>query len=168
MKDKLIQLNNIIYWSILLILSFSMIVYGVAKPIQFQDFTDANTLNVSKGHQVMWTFYSYSKTYVIILGLFEIVGGVALLFNRTRLFGCFLLTTILVNIILQDYFYDVLALKAAIYYQILLFIILIYDYKKLKLVMQALFKRSEKKVHYFVIILAVLVALLCKYLETKM
>ena len=88
------------------IVSGSMLVYGIAKPIQFQNFTPADHSSLSEGHQLMWKFYSYTKAYPIIIGVFEVIGAISMLFNRTRVFRCFLLTIILGNIIVQDYLYD--------------------------------------------------------------
>jgi len=60
------------------------------------------------------------------LGVLEMLGGILMLLRRTRLIGCLLVTSILVNVILQDIFYgvNVGALKAAIIYQLLIFAIL--------------------------------------------
>jgi uncharacterized membrane protein YphA (DoxX/SURF4 family) len=104
----------------------SMLLYGIGKPTQF-----SNTIILQKtvkdltGMELMWAFYGYSKTYAIVIGLFEIIGGLLLLINKTRVAGAIILTAILFNVILQDIFYGVNrgALKAAIIYQVLLIII---------------------------------------------
>ena len=81
---------------------------------------------------LMWAFYSYSKTYAIIIGLFEISGAILYLIPKTRLFGGLILSCILINIILQDYFFkvDVGALANAILFQLLIFITFIKHRKK--------------------------------------
>jgi len=78
----------------------------------------------------MWAFYGYSKPFAITLGILEITGGILMLIKRTRLVGCLLVTSILVNVILQDIFYSVNigALRAAIIYQF--FIIIIFWFNK--------------------------------------
>jgi len=159
--------SEIIYWTLLFTLAFSMIVYGLAKPIQFQDFGTSIHSQVSEGHQVMWTFYSYTKGYPIIIGLFEVIGGLALFFRRTRLFGLLLLSILLLNIILQDYFYDILAIKSAIFYQLIALILLAYDYKKVQIIVRALFTPTQNKPKWLYLAIAFVLAIALKYIETK-
>ncbi|MCD0457482.1 hypothetical protein LPB85_18750 [Chryseobacterium sp. LC2016-27] len=116
----------------------------------------------------MWTFYSYTKAYPLIIGFFEIVGGVLLLFNRTRIFACLLLTTMLINIIIQDYFYQISALSSAIFYQILILIILLFDHDKVKNVVLELFKNQKKNRDLILLIIALILSFGVKYLETRM
>jgi uncharacterized membrane protein YphA (DoxX/SURF4 family) len=104
----------------------SMLLYGIGKPTQFSNtiILQKNVMDLT-GMELMWAFYGYSKAYAIIIGIFEIIGGLLLLINRTRIAGAIILTTILFNVILQDIFYGVNqgALKAAIIYQVLLLIV---------------------------------------------
>ena len=144
-----------------------MIVYGVTKPIQFSDFSNSTNVNVSEGHKIMWSFYSYSLIYPLIIGFFEILGGISLLSNRSRIFGCILLTIILSNIIIQDYIYEIVALKSAIFYQILVVIILFFDKEKLKRVIKVLFTTSKFSKNLILIIIALIIALFVKYYETR-
>ena len=163
-KEKLLYF---IYWTAIFVVSGSMLVYGIAKPIQFKDFSPTENSTLSPGHQVMWTFYSYTKVYPIIIGLFEAIGAVALLFNRTRIFGCLVLTIILSNIIIQDYLYDVFALSTAIFYQILVLLILAFDHKHLKILAETLFKALPKKRNFIIIGLSLLFALVVKFFEGR-
>lgn len=113
----------------------SMLLYGLGKPTQFD-----NTIFLQKkvadlrGMELMWAFYGYTKTYPIIIGVFEIIGGLLLVGDKTRIAGAGILTAILLNVILQDVFYGVNegALKAAVIYQ---FLILIIFYRKRKLLL---------------------------------
>ena len=164
LKEKI---QYTIKWTIIFIVSISMIVYGVTKPIQFSDFSNSTNVNVSEGHKIMWSFYSYSLTYPLIIGFFEILGGISLLSNRSRIFGCILLTIILSNIIIQDYIYEIVALKSAIFYQILVLIILFFDKEKLKRVIKVLFTTSKFSKNLILIIIALLIALFVKYYETR-
>ncbi len=144
-----------------------MIVYGLAKPFQFHGFDKSVNSDLSEGHKLMWTFYSYSLAYPIIIGVLEVLGGISLLFNRTRVFGCILLTIILSNIIIQDYIYSIMALQSAIYYQVLVFIILIFDYDKVKTLIQELFKTKERKRNLLLVLVAFVISILFKYIETR-
>lgn len=156
-----------VYWTAIFVVSGSMLVYGIAKPIQFQNFAATSNSNLSEGHQVMWTFYSYTKAYPIIIGVFEVIGAVAILFNRTRVFGCILLTVILSNIIIQDYLYDVFALSTAVFYQILVLLILVFDYEKVKKVLSELFNPQAKNRHFVLLFVALVFALLIKFFESR-
>ena len=164
LKEKI---QYTIKWIIIFIVSISMIVYGVTKPIQFSDFSNSTNVNVSEGHKIMWSFYSYSLTYPLIIGFFEILGGISLLSNRSRIFGCILLTIILSNIIIQDYIYEIVALKSAIFYQILVVIILFFVFLKLKRVIKVLFTTSKFSKNLILIIIALIIALFVKYYETR-
>ena len=164
LKEKI---QYTIKWTIIFIVSISMIVYGVTKPIQFSDFSNSTNVNVSEGLKIMWSFYSYSLTYPLIIGFFEILGGISLLSNRSRIFGCILLTIILSNIIIQDYIYEIVALKSAIFYQILVVIILFFDKEKLKRVIKVLFTTSKFSKNLILIIIALIIALFVKYYETR-
>lgn len=164
-KEKLFYL---IYWVIIFTVSGSMIIYGIGKPLQFENLANSTNANLSEGHKIMWTFYSYTKAYPLIIGFFEIVGGVLLLFNRTRIFACLLLTTMLINIIIQDYFYQISALSSAIFYQILVLIILLFDYDKVKNIVQELFKNQNKNRHIILLIIALILSFGVKYLETRL
>ena len=167
MKIPQEKLLYFIYWTALFVVSGSMLIYGLAKPIQFQDFSPTANSNLSEGHQIMWTFYSYTKVYPIIIGVFEVIGAVAILFNRSRVFGCILLTIILSNIIMQDYLYDVFALSTAVFYQFLVLLILLCDFKKVKNLMFQLFKSQQRNRHFLMMILALMTALIIKFFESK-
>ena len=162
-KDRL---RFLLYWTAIFIVSGSMLVYGIAKPIQFQNLTPADHSSLSEGHQLMWKFYSYTKAYPIIIGVFEVIGAVSMLFNRARVFGCFLLTIILGNIIVQDYLYDISALNSAIFSQFLVLVILIFDFEKVKIIMRNLFTLEIRKINKLLLRLALLMALFIKFFET--
>lgn len=167
MKISRETIGYLFYWTIIFVVAGSMVAYGLGKPVQFQGFEKSVNSNLSEGHQLMWSFYSYSLAYPIIIGVLEILGGIFLLLNRTRIFGCILLTIILSNIIIQDYIYDIKALNSAIYYQVLVFVILIFDYGKVKRVVQELFKTKERKRDLLLMLIAFVISILFKYIEAK-
>ena len=128
-KDRIEILENAFTY----IVVFAMLVYGIGKIIQFDGALETNkSVSEMTGQQLMWAFYGYSKPFVIVLGIVEITGGFLMLIRRTRILGCFLITTILVNVILQDVFYgvNVGALRAAVIYQTLIFVILWFNKEK--------------------------------------
>lgn len=112
----------------------AMLVYGIGKIVQFNGAANID-LKISEmtGMQLMWAFYGYSKPFVYTLGFLEVSGGILMFFKRTRIIGCLLVSTILINVILQDIFYSVNvgALRAAILYQFLILLILYMNKKKI-------------------------------------
>ena len=122
-KDIIEIFENAISWVVVL----AMFVYGAAKPVQFKGAAQVDkVVSEMTGMELMWAFYGYSPSFAIVLGVLEITGGLLILIKKTRLLGCFFTSTILVNIIVQDIFFEVHrgALKAAILYQLLILIIL--------------------------------------------
>ena len=161
------KLLYFLYWTAIFVVSGSMLVYGIAKSIQFQGFTNPPNSGLSEGNQIMWTFYSYTKAYPIIIGIFQVIGAIAILFNRTRIFGCLLLTVILSNIIIQDYLYEIIALSSAVFYQVLVLFILFFDFEKLKSLVRELFKPHKINRNYILLLIALVAALVVKYFETR-
>lgn len=124
-KEKILEL---VEWSMVIFVSLNLSAYGFGKVVQFGEPADSKTLlSELKPMQLMWAFYGHSKAYAIIIGIFEVGGSLLLFFPRSRIMGGFLLTGILTNIILQDYFYEVHvgAFISALFYQLLIVNILI-------------------------------------------
>ncbi len=143
-KDKIEILENAISWIIVL----AMFIYGGGKLIQFDGATEINkTVSELTGMEIMWAFYSYSKSFAMTLGILEIIGGILILIKKTRIIGCLLTSTILVNVIFQDIYFGVHlgALKAAILYQILILIILWLNKEKLIRVIKVLLELNKIK-----------------------
>lgn len=135
-------IENAISW----IVVFAMFIYGGAKIIQFDGAaTITKPVSEMTGMELMWAFYGYSKTFAIILGALEIVGGVLLLFPGTRIIGCLFTSTLLVNIIIQDVVFEVNtgALRAAILYQLIIFLILWINRRRLFLSLKILLRRRK-------------------------
>ena len=129
-KDKIEILENSISWIVVL----AMFIYGGGKLIQFDGAIEIDkTVSELTGMELMWAFYSYSKSFTMTLGIIEIIGGILILIKKTRIIGCLLTSIILVNVIFQDIYFGVHlgALKAAILYQILILIILWLNKEKL-------------------------------------
>lgn len=127
MKISKAEIFNIFEWIAVYIVAVYMIIYGVSKPMQFGDFQSyREPINSLDPMNLMWAFYSFSKPYAVLIGVFEVLGAVLLMIPRTRIFGGFVLSSILINIILQDYFFKVHAgaLANAILFQLLILIIL--------------------------------------------
>ena len=107
--------------------SASMFLYGALKYAQFDHLGYSDRLvGDLTNMQLMWAFYGRTISFPLIIGAFEIIGAGLLFFRRTRLLGGLVLSTILVNIIIQDIIYDVLAgaLISASLYQLIIFYIM--------------------------------------------
>ncbi|AYN00859.1 hypothetical protein [Chryseobacterium sp. 3008163] len=166
---KKTNIKDLLYWFAIFTVSGSMLVYGVSKPFQFESVEKIGNITKLSGQEIMWVFYGYSKSYPIIVGIFEIIGAISLLFNKTRILGCLILTIILINVIIQDYIYNVVALSSAIYYQILIILILLFDNKRLKNIITALFYTYDKsKTNILIISIALIIAIILKFYETKL
>jgi hypothetical protein len=172
MKFKKKDIIEILENAFTYIVVFAMFAYGIGKMVQFNDAVPINkTIAEMTGMQIMWAFYGYSKPFIITLGIMEVSGGILMLIRRTRILGCFFVTTILVNVILQDIFYEVNvgALRAAIIYQFLILFILWFNKDKLIqcfriLLSTTLFDGFKKK--YFVkIILSLILFVVLRILE---
>lgn len=154
-KDKVEIFENAISWIVVM----AMFIYGGGKLIQFGDVAEIDK-NVSEmnGMELMWAFYGYSKSFTITFGIFELIGGLLILINKTRIIGCLFTSTILLNVIFQDIYYGVHlgALKAAIIYQLLILIILLLNKEKLMTSIKILMssdKTEQTKTKFFIKIL---------------
>lgn len=89
-----------------------MIGYGFAKVIKTQFPSPfLSRLGQSYGESspmgLLWTFMGYSKGYNFFTGMAEIVGGLLLFFRRTRLLGALVCISVLINIVVLNFTYDV-------------------------------------------------------------
>ena len=139
--------NKILENAFSYVVVLAMLIYGFGKIVQFNG-AASTPLRVSEmtGMQLMWAFYGYSKPFVYTIGALEVIGGILLFFNRTRIIGCLFVSTILINIILQDIFYEVNkgALRAAIFYQVLIVQILYFNRSKLVATWKLLTQKVDK------------------------
>lgn len=159
-KDKIEIFENAISW----IVVFAMFIYGGGKILQFNGASEIDkTVSEMTGMQLMWAFYGYSKSYAITLGLFEIIGGTLILIKRTRIIGCLFTSTILVNVILQDIYFEVHlgALKAAILYQLLLLLILWLNKDKVIQSIMALINFNTSQQPKYKFIIKLVIAFIC-------
>ena len=122
-------------------------IYGVAKTVQFgggEKFPDDFVHPDMSGQDVMWLFFGYSLVYPLIIGAFQVIGGLMLLFERTKLIGVLILLPIVSNIILLDLVYEVHA-GATLNATVLLFslfVIMYWERKKVVHVLLILIRKS--------------------------
>jgi len=84
--------------------------------------------------EMMWAFFGTTKTYPIIIGFLQIIGGTLLLFRKTKLIGALFLTPVFINIILLDILYKVPlgALVNALFIQFVLIFIIFQQRRKIQ------------------------------------
>lgn len=158
------------------VVTLAMLIYGLAKYVQFDNPTlVSKTVSEMTGMELMWSFYGYSKTYAILLGIAEVTGGILFFFVRTRVLGGVLLTGILLNVIIQDVIYGVNqgALIAAIIYQLLTFLVLWINKDRLMAGIQAMIiRRTDLEIapkrRLLIILSAILLAVIIKIIEFKL
>ncbi|WP_412850689.1 hypothetical protein ACL0VS_19370 [Chryseobacterium sp. PMSZPI] len=56
---------------------------------------------------MVWAMMGASKGYTFVSGLLEVIGGLLLLFRRTKTFGALFSMTVMINVALLNFFYDV-------------------------------------------------------------
>ncbi len=106
--------DQLSYWTLITMryyLALTMIGYGFAKVfmMQFQlhEVRLTQTYGDSSPMGLLWTFMGYSPAYNMFTGMGEVIGGVLLLFRRTTTTGSLLLITILSNVVILNFTYDV-------------------------------------------------------------
>lgn len=107
MKFTKKQFIDFVILSLRWYLAIYMIDYGWSKMVgdQFGVFDinilDKNIKDVDEFH-LAWYLFSLNKSFNVVVGLFQILGGVLIAVNRTTLIGALFLLPILVQIFLID------------------------------------------------------------------
>lgn len=107
--------SKLFHWLVVLIryyIIFQMVTYGVAKIFYMQfrtpSFDRLITLyGDSSPMGILWTFMGFSKGYTMFTGFGEFVGGLLLLFRKTRTLGAMMVFAVMVNVMALNFFYDV-------------------------------------------------------------
>ena len=94
------------------VLAFTMLSYGAFKVIKSQ-FPGPGLERLLEPYGefspmgLLWTFMGYSTAYNVFTGLGEMIGGALLFFRRTTTLGSLLLITVLANVVILNFGYDV-------------------------------------------------------------
>lgn len=80
---------------------------------------------------VLWRFMETSRAYTFFGGLMEVTGGLLLLFRKTKTFGALFSMTVMVNVAMLNYSYDVPVKIFSTHIVLLCVFILTYEWKKL-------------------------------------
>lgn len=121
------------YWfsqCVIMILSCIAFAYGVIKlfPVQMNSPTFID-LHKSVGDlspfELLWTTFGYGRPYQIFTGFFELSGAILILFNRTRVAGLLIIISIMLNVIILNYTYQIGVLITSFYILLLASFLLI-------------------------------------------
>jgi len=114
--------------------AFFLLIYGTGKIFGNQFYLKnelpENVANATLGNasafDLAWTFMGFSYTYILFIGISQIVGAFLLLFEKTKLLGVAILLPILLNIVVFDMIFldEYGALMSASIYTIMLVSIL--------------------------------------------
>jgi uncharacterized membrane protein YphA (DoxX/SURF4 family) len=131
-----LKVNYAIQLIIRYFLAYEMMVYGTAKIFDVQFTTpslftlDAKMIDL-QGQALAWAFFSYSYTFQAVLGWFEVIGAVLILFNRTLTLGALLLFGLMFNVMLGNYYFDVCVKINSTIYTLMALYLLSLDFKRL-------------------------------------
>jgi hypothetical protein len=93
-----------------LTLALGMLPYGVSKLCDFQFQVGASNyaqpLGEAPSTVLTWAFLGYSPVFQFLLGAFETIPAILLLFARTRRLGALLLFPVVLNVAMINYFFD--------------------------------------------------------------
>lgn len=102
---------QIIKYLAIYLISFVLISFAITKffNVQFQitNFTKYTLLKDLPPFWRAWSFFGYSYTYNLFIGLTELAAGILILFSRTRLIGLLIAVVIYSNIVIIDIEFEV-------------------------------------------------------------
>lgn len=80
---------------------------------------------------MLWAFMGASRSYTFISGLLEAIGGILLLFRKTKTFGALFAMTVMLNVVFLNFAYDVPVKIFSTHLVLLCVFILSYDWIRL-------------------------------------
>lgn len=94
------------------VLALTMLTYGMLKMVKVQFPTPAieqlsRTYGDSSPQSLLWAFMGYSSAYSAFTGGAEVLGGLLLCFRRTTALGALLIATVMANVVVLNFCYDV-------------------------------------------------------------
>lgn len=131
------KIESFLYALIRYAIAFNLISFGWKKilGLQFVVPTEiANKpMNQQSGEWLTWYYFGFSTAFGSILAFIQIAGSVLLLFRKTVLIGAIILFTLMLNLVLVNFFYQMNAgaLTQSILITIGLIYLILLDYKRL-------------------------------------
>ena len=126
-KKNKIEIAAVIPTILVYYLSVVLLKYGLDKIFKTQFYLpEPNTLYTPLGlldkDILYWSTMGISNSYNIFLGLVEVIPAIFLLFKKTRTFGLFVLTGILLHVVFVNFSFDI---SVKLYSSFLLFLCLL-------------------------------------------
>src|SRR5215831_17078489 len=115
--------NKLLYWfseCLAIALACIAFAYGIVKvfPVQMAAPSFINLqrpVGSLSPFELLWATYGYGKPYQSFTGIFEALSGILVLFRRTRVAGLLILITLMVNIVMLNYTYQIGVLFISFY-----------------------------------------------------
>jgi len=115
--------NRQLYWfsqALIMVLSCIVFAYGIVKvfPVQMAA-PSFSTLQSRVGDlrpfDLLWTTYGYGSPYQTFTGVFEAMSAILILFSRTRVAGLLIIVSVMINVILLNYTFQIGVLMLSFY-----------------------------------------------------
>lgn len=113
-KNNLIESKKYYIWLTTILrywLAFYISTFGFEKLFDvnfaFSFHIEDALVNTLTGQELTWKYYGHSYYLSVIIGLFQIIGSILLLFRRTTLLGVITLLPVQLNILLINIFYGI-------------------------------------------------------------
>ncbi len=115
---------------------YAMLSYGFHKvyKLQFPDpslYRLLKTYGESSPMGIAWTFMGASKGYTIFSGWAEVIGGLLLIFRRTRTLGGLVCFGVMLNVFMMNMCYDIPVKIYSFHLMLFAFFIFMQDWKRL-------------------------------------
>ncbi|MCU0239836.1 MAG: hypothetical protein MUC29_10365 [Pyrinomonadaceae bacterium] len=130
------RLNQFLQAYLRYVVGLTLVYYGTRKIIKSQFPTPwlerlLEPYGDSSPMALLWTFMGYSYSYNVFTGLGELIGGVLLIYKRTRVLGAIILIGIMSNVVMLNFSYDVPVKLYSTHLLLMTFFILMPDIKRL-------------------------------------
>ncbi|MFC4548656.1 hypothetical protein ACFO25_20535 [Paenactinomyces guangxiensis] len=121
-------------------LGLQFLIYGLAKIVIGQFAAIEPTHKIAglhpdpEGFALAWTFFAYSRTYEILIGIGEITAALLIMIPRTSTLGAAIYFPIAANVLAVNYFYGVGVTDLSLVLVMMNLVLLWVDRKKLLMI----------------------------------
>ncbi|RRB00969.1 hypothetical protein [Larkinella rosea] len=142
------------------------------RPGHFPEKAAQIPLAEASGFELAWAFFGHSTSYILVIGLSQVIGAWLLLWDKTKLIGIAILLPVLLNIVIVDICFEVAfgAMLIALTCLLLLLLVLALNQSTVRALFALLWQKpvSEKMVvreRVKTIVIALVLAVLIFILE---
>jgi uncharacterized membrane protein YphA (DoxX/SURF4 family) len=117
-------------------LAFNMFGYGLSKVfyLQFSQlslYSLEQTFGNSSPMGLLWRFMGYSEPYTVFTGILEVLGGLLLIWRKTKIIGAIICFGVMLNVFVLNLSYDVPVKLFSLHLTIICLVILMPDFKNI-------------------------------------